>query len=237
MPKDIYIVEDDENIQEIIIYCLVKNGYKAKSFYKGKDFLGYFQKMKPDMVILDLMLPDMDGFDICREVKIKSNIPVIILSAKSGEFDKVLGLELGADDYIVKPFSLRELLARIKNVFRRTETLCENGYLKPIKDDFYFGDIKLHIDEENHEICLDEAKVNLNPKEFEVMIFLVKNLNSLFSRKELIKIIWGKYNFGNSRTLDVHIRRLRDKMSYKDFGKKFIKTVHGIGYKMVDKLS
>lgn len=235
MPKIIYIVEDDENIQEIITFNLEKNGYKVKSFLKGKDFLDYFERNKPDMVILDLMLPDMDGFDVCKYVKNNSNVPVIILSARGEEFDKVFGLELGADDYIVKPFGVRELLARIKNVFKRTDLLSKNKYPGFIKGDFYFDDIKLYIDEENHEIFLDGNKINLNPKEFEITALLLKNLNNLSTRKELIKIVWGENYFGDTRTLDVHVRRLRDKMSYKVFGKKFIKTVHGIGYKLVDK--
>jgi two-component system alkaline phosphatase synthesis response regulator PhoP len=236
MPKNIFIVEDEENILEIISYNLEKNGYKVKGFIKGKDFLNYFERKKPDMVILDLMLPDMDGFDICRDIKNKSNVPVIILSAKGEELDKVLGLELGADDYIVKPFSIREFLARIKNVFKRTDLSLKNEYPGFIKGNFYFGDIKLFIDEENHEIFLDSNKVNPNPKEFEIMVFLLKNLNNLSTRKELIKIIWGEDYFGDTRTLDVHVRRLRDKMSYKDFCKKFIKTVHSLVYKLLYKI-
>jgi len=234
MSKNIYIIEDDENISEILNYNFVKNGFQAKTFYKGKDFLDFYHKEKPDMVILDLMLPDMDGLDICREVKIKNSIPVIILSAKITEFDKVLGLELGADDYITKPFSLRELLVRVKNVFNRTETLFENEKLK--SGDFYFGDIKLYIDEKNHEICLDEAKINLNPKEFEIIRLFIKNLNNLSSRKELMKIIWGVNCLVGTRTLDVHIRRIRNKMSYKDFGTRYIKTVHGLGYKLINSI-
>ncbi|MCL4385964.1 MAG: response regulator transcription factor [Cyanobacteria bacterium] len=237
MTKNIFIVEDEENILEIISYNLEKNGYKVKGFTKGKDFLDYFGKKKPDMVILDLMLPDMDGFDICRHIKSKSSLPVIILSARGEELDKVLGLELGADDYIVKPFGVRELLARIKNVFKRTDLSSKNEYPGFIKGDFCFGDIKLLINEENHEIFLDGSKINLNPKEFEIVAFLLKNLNNLSTRKELIKIVWGEDYFGDTRTLDVHIRRLRDKMSHKDFGKKFIKTVHGLGYKMINKIS
>lgn len=237
MTKIIYIVEDDENILEILSYNLEKNSYKVRGFEKGKDFLDYFKRKKPDMVILDLMLPDMDGFDICKEIKNKSSVPVIILSAKGEELDKVLGLELGADDYIVKPFGIRELLARIKNIFKRTDlSSSKNEYIKLIKDNFQFGNIKLSIDEKNHEIFLSGNKINLNPMEFEILVILLKNLNNLSTRTELIKMVWGEDYFGDTRTLDVHIRRLRDKMSYKDFGKKFIKTIHGLGYKMVDKI-
>ena len=219
MPKNIYIVEDEENILEIISYNLEKNGYKVKGFQKGKDFLDYFERKKPDMVILDLMLPDMDGFDICRDIKNKSSVPVIILSARGEELDKVLGLELGADDYIVKPFSVRELLARIKNVFKRTDLSSKEKYLKGIKRKFYFGGIKLFIDEENHEIFLDDNKINLNPKEFETIIILLRNLNNLSSRKELIKIVWGEDYFGDTRTLDVHIRKLGIKCPMKILAK------------------
>jgi len=236
MSKNIYIIEDDENISEMLNYNFLKNGFQVKNFYKGKDFLDFYHKEKPDMVILDLMLPDIDGLDICREIKTKNSIPVIILSAKITEFDKVLGLELGADDYITKPFSLRELLVRVKNVFNRTETLFENEKLKSIKGDFYFGDIKLYLDEKNHEICLDEAKINLNQKEFEIIRLFIKNLNNLTSRKELMKIIWGVNYHVGTRTLDVHIRRIRNKMSYKDFGSRYIKTVHGLGYKLINSI-
>jgi len=235
MKKNIYLVEDDENILEILSYNLEKNGYAVKGFQKGRDFFEYFKKKKPDMVILDIMLPDMDGFDICREVKNNSNIPVIILSARGEELDKVIGLELGADDYIVKPFSIRELLARVKNVIRRTEPSLKDGYQKIIKDNFNFGDIKLFIDEESHELFLDDNKINLNPKEFKILVILLKNLNSMSTRKELIKNVWGEDYFGDTRTLDVHIRRLREKMSYKNFGEDYIKTIHGLGYKLADK--
>lgn len=236
MSKVIYIVEDDENILEIVSYNLEKSGYKVRGFQKGIDFLNYFDKKQPDMVILDLMLPDMDGFDICRNIKIKSSVPVVILSARGEELDKVLGLELGADDYIVKPFSIRELMARIKNVFKRVDLSSDDKYLKPLAGEFYFDGIKLSIDEEKHEIFLDKNEINLNPKEFRTIVILLKNLSNLASRKELIRMVWGEDYFGDTRTLDVHIRKLRSKMSYKDFGKKYIETVHGLGYKMVDKI-
>ncbi len=236
MSKVIYIVEDDENILEIVSFNLEKSGYRVRGFQKGRDFLDYFDKKQPDMVILDLMLPDMDGFDICRSIKNKSNIPVIILSARGEELDKVLGLELGADDYIVKPFSVRELIARIKNVFKRIDLSSEDRYLKPLVREFYFEGIKLSINEEKHELFLDKNKINLNPKEFKTIIILLKNLGNLASCKELIRMVWGEDYFGDTRTLDVHIRKLRSKMSYKDFGKKYIETVHGLGYKIVYKI-
>jgi two-component system alkaline phosphatase synthesis response regulator PhoP len=233
MARSIYVVDDEENILEIIEYNLNKNGYDVKSFKDGKGFLDFFNNKKPDLVILDLMLPDMDGYDICKDIKEKTEVPVIILSARSEEFDKVLGLELGADDYVVKPFGIRELMARVKNLLKRAK--IETGSkTKPLKDEYRFGNIRLIIDQERHELFLDGNPVILNPKEFEVMTMLFRNINELVPRMELIKGIWGEDYFGDTRTLDVHVRRIREKMSYKDFGKKYIKTVHGYGYKLSD---
>jgi DNA-binding response OmpR family regulator len=234
MAKSIYVVDDEENILEIIEYNLNQNGYEVRGFKDGKSFLDFFNDKKPDLVILDLMLPDMDGYDICKDIKEKTDVPVIILSAKSEEFDKVLGLELGADDYVVKPFGIRELIARVKNILKRVKTEKDSKKVKPLKDEYIFGDIRLNIDQEGHELFLDNNPVRLNPKEFEVMTMLIRNINELVPRMDLIKGIWGEDYFGDTRTLDVHVRRIRGKMSYKDFGKRFIKTVHGYGYKLSD---
>lgn len=233
MSKLIYIVDDEENIREILSYNLEKNGYDVRSFENGVDFLGYYKSKKPDLVILDLMLPDIDGYEICREIRNKSKIPVIILSAKGEELDKVLGLELGADDYIVKPFGVRELLARVKNIFKRTESGQKEAASILLKEDYSFGSITLVIDEEKHEIKLDNNLIELNPKEFKTLTILLRNINNLTSRSDLIKKVWGEDYFGDTRTLDVHIRRIRDKMSYKNFGAEYIRTVHGLGYKIV----
>ncbi len=232
----IYVVDDEENIREILEYNLARQGYEVKSFGDGKSFLDSFEKLKPDLVILDLMLPDVDGFDICRDIKKGTRVPVIILSAKNEELDKVLGLELGADDYMVKPFGVRELLARVKNVLRRVSNAGQVGQEEigePLKRDFDFGEVKLEIDEKKHEVFLGENKINLNPKEFKIVLTLLKNINNLVPRLELIKKVWGDY-YGDTRTLDVHIRSIRKKMDYKEFGRRFIKTVHGYGYKITD---
>ena len=232
MAKTIYIVDDEENILEIIEYNLQKNGYDVKGFGDGKSFLDYFKTKKPDLVILDLMLPDIDGFDICKDIKEKTDVPVIILSAKGEEFDKVLGLELGADDYMVKPFGIRELIARVKNILKRTNNDDVSRKTKLISNEYFFGKIKLTIDDQRHELSLDKKPIKLNPKEFEVMVMLIRNINELVPRMDLIKSIWGEDYYGDTRTLDVHVRRIREKMSYKDFGKKHIKTIHGYGYKL-----
>jgi DNA-binding response OmpR family regulator len=232
--KLIYVVDDEDNIREILEHNLVKEGYRAKSFEDGKSFLYALSQLEPDLVILDLMLPDMEGLDICREIKKKADIPVIILSAKSEELDRVLGLELGADDYIVKPFGVRELLARVKNVFRRINSVMHYGAEAPLKGDFIFKEVELSVDEIKHEMFLGKNKVNLNPKEYQIVLTLLRNINTLVPRMELIKKVWGEDYYGDTRTLDVHIRRIREKMGYKKFGKRFIQTVHGYGYKITN---
>lgn len=236
MERLIYIVDDEENIREILEYNLIKNGYKVKSFKDGSSFLDSFDRLKPDLVVLDLMLPDIDGFDICRQIKEGTRVPVIILSAKSEELDKVLGLELGADDYMVKPFGVRELLARVKNILRRINNSAQDNTGGPFKREFIFEGVKLVIDEARHEIFLDAEKICLNPKEFQVILILLRNLNSLVPRMELIKTVWGNDYYGDTRTLDVHMRRIRKKMVYREFGKRFIKTIHGYGYKITDSI-
>ncbi len=226
----IYIVDDEESILEIIEYNLSKNGYEVKGFKNGGSFIDFFNAKKPDLVILDLMLPDCDGYDICKKIRKGSDVPIIILSARSEEFDKVLGLELGADDYVSKPFGIRELLARVKNILKRSKIKDES---RPFNREYYFDGTKLVVDEEKHMISLGSKSVKLNPKEFQVIIILLKNIDNLVPRMELIKEVWGEDYFGDTRTLDVHIRRIRKKMSYNGFGSKYIKTVHGLGYKVV----
>jgi two-component system, OmpR family, alkaline phosphatase synthesis response regulator PhoP len=236
MAKKIYVVDDEENILEIIEHNLGKNGYEVRGFKDGRSFFDYFNVKRPDLVILDLMLPDTDGFDICKDIKQTTDVPVIILSARSEEFDRVLGLELGADDYIVKPFSVRELVARVKNILKRVKNVSGRGSLQPLKESHTFESINLNINEDRHELFLDDNEIKLNPKEFEVMAMLLRNINELVPRMELIKKIWGEDYFGDTRTLDVHIRRIRERLSYRDFGKTYIKTIHGYGYKITDEI-
>jgi DNA-binding response OmpR family regulator len=233
MAKSIFIVEDDENIQEIISYNLEKNSYETRGFLTGKDFLDYFKTRKPDLVILDLMLPDMDGYEICKIIKSSGNVPVLILSAKGEELDKVLGLELGAEDYMVKPFGLHEFLARVKNIIKRSESIHKDIDERPLKNNYQFDDLNIYIDEAKHEVILEGNLISLNPKEFQTFGLLVKNIDNLVSRNDLIRLIWGDDYYGDTRTLDVHIRRVREKMSYKDFSKNYIKTIHGLGYKLI----
>lgn len=226
----IYIVDDEESILEIIEYNLSKNGYEVRGFKNGSSFMDSFNAKKPDLAILDLMLPDCDGYDICKKIREKSDVPIIILSARSEELDKVLGLELGADDYVSKPFGIRELLARVKNILKRSK--IKDGSMT-LNNKYYFNGTELIVDEGKHTVSLDGISVKLNPKEFQVIVVLLKNLDKLVPRLELIKEVWGEDYYGDTRTLDVHVRRIRKKMSYNDFGSKHIKTVHGLGYKAV----
>ncbi len=236
MKKLIYAVDDEDSILEIIIYNLEKNGYSAIGFANGADFLKRFELKQPDLVILDLMLPDIDGYEICKTIKNSSTIPVIILSAKGEELDKVLGLELGADDYMVKPFGVRELVARVKNILKRSEVIRKELDSLPLEEEYDFDGIRLALDEKKHEISLDGNLIPLNPKEYKTFAILLGNKNNLTKRSDLIRIIWGDNYFGDTRTLDVHIRRIRSKMSYRNFGKTYIKTAHGLGYKLIDSI-
>lgn len=227
----IYIVDDEESILEIIEYNLLKNGYEVKGFKNGSSFMDFFNAKEPALVILDLMLPDCDGYDICKKIRKGSDVPIIILSARNEEFDKVLGLELGADDYVSKPFGIRELLARVKNILKRSKIKNKS---RTFNREYCFDGTKLVIDEEKHTVSMDGRSVKLNPKEFQVIIMLLKNIDNLVPRMMLINEVWGEDYFGDTRTLDVHVRRIRKKMSYNEFGSKYIKTVHGLGYKVVN---
>ncbi|MDD3777437.1 MAG: response regulator transcription factor [Actinomycetota bacterium] len=233
MQELIYVVDDQENILEIVSYNLEKNGFRVKTYMTGQELLQAFSQKPPDLLILDLMLPDMDGLDICKRVKKESQVPIIILSAKSEELDKVLGLELGADDYMIKPFGIKELVARVKSVLRRFNPAMLTDYLQ---GQYELGKVKLSIDEKKHEIFLNDKKISLNPKEFRLLSILLQKIDQLVPRQDLIREVWGPDYYGDTRTLDVHIRRIRKKMSDCNFGQGYLQTVHGYGYKLVSKL-
>ncbi|QXM06824.1 response regulator transcription factor [Crassaminicella indica] len=220
--KKILIVDDDHNICELIELYLKKEGYKVISVHNGLAAIKTFKEETPDFVILDIMLPKMDGWDVCRELKRISNVPIIMLTAKGDTFDKVLGLRLGADDYMVKPFDARELVARVEAVLRRTnnQSLAERQIILP----------NLFIDMDLYVVKIQDKTFSLPPKEMELLYFLVKNRNRVFTREQLIENIWGFDFDGDNRTIDVHIKRLRKKLEIlKDQYE--IKTVWGVGYK------
>ena len=212
----ILIVDDEKNIVELIRLYLEKEGFTVLCAYDGSEALTVFKENTPDIVILDIMLPGTDGWQVCKEIRKSSDIPIIMLTAKSDTFDKVLGLELGADDYMTKPFEAKELLARVKAVLRRFDK--EVNYKN------------LSINIENYELRINGALVEAPPKEIELLYFLASNPNRVYTREQLLEEVWGFDYFGDSRTVDVHIKRLREKLepAYADWQ---LKTVWGVGYK------
>lgn len=222
----ILVVDDEAHILELLKYNLEKNGYHVIEAFNGKGALDAAEHMNIDLIILDLMLPDMDGLEVCKKLKRKKNtmsIPIIMLTAKSEEFDKVLGLELGADDYVTKPFSIRELIARVKVVLRRPQAAAE--YSDIIKTG------SLTIDSSKHEVLKNGVKVELTLKEFELLLLLINNRGKVLTREMLLDTVWGYEYFGGTRTVDVHIRHLRQKIEDDDSNPKYIETVRGIGYR------
>ena len=222
MKTNILVIDDDVNICELIRLYIEKEGYSAIVAYDGLKGLEAFRKNAPSLVLLDLMLPGMDGLQVCREIRKLSNIPIIMLTAKGETFDKVLGLELGADDYIVKPFDTKELVARIKAVLRRIEnkTTDNEEVIYP----------NLVINKTNYTLKLSGITLELPPKELELIYFLASNPNKVFTREQLLEQVWGYDFYGDSRTVDVHIKRIREKIEIEDSIWR-LKTVWGVGYK------
>lgn len=223
MKSRVLIVDDDKNIVELISLYLEKEGYDTKKVYSGTEAVRAFFSYEPHLILLDIMLPEMDGYDVCKEIRKTSDVPVIMLTAKGETFDKVLGLELGADDYIVKPFDTKELTARVKAVLRRSNPKREDKN----KNKLEFTN--LVIDMDNYSVSYKGKIIDLPPKELEVLFFLASNPNQVFTREQLLDQIWGYDFIGDTRTVDVHIKRLRDKFQGEEpWG---IKTVWGVGYK------
>ncbi len=224
--KNILVIDDDKNICELIRLYLEKEGYNVDVVFDGVKGLALFKQKAHDLIILDLLLPGMDGLQVCREVRNISKIPIIMLSAKGETFDKVLGLELGADDYMVKPFETKELVARIKAVMRRFKQ--DIGESEEIA---YPG---LIINKSNYTVKLDGNKVEMTPKELETLFFLASNPNKVYTRDQLLEQIWEYDFFGDARTIDVHVKRIREKILKEDAPWE-LKTVWGVGYKFETK--
>lgn len=225
--QKILIVDDDENIAELISLYLKKECFDTKIVYNGEDALKAFDTYQPNLLLLDLMLPGIDGYQVCREIRAKSNTPIIMLSAKGEVFDKVLGLELGADDYIMKPFDSKEMVARVRAVLRRYQpSRTETPAREKIKCVEYDG---LTINLTNYSVICDGVQTEMPPKELELLYFLAASPNQVFTREQLLDQIWGYEYIGDTRTVDVHIKRLREKI--KDHPSWRISTVWGIGYK------
>ena len=225
--QKILIVDDDNNIAELISLYLTKECYDTKIVNDGEQALIAFEHYKPNMLLLDLMLPGIDGYQVCREIRAKSDVPIIMLSAKGEVFDKVLGLELGAYDYILKPFDSKELVARVKAVLRRFQPAKPEAYASvDIKCVEYPG---LIVNLSNYSVTYDGQQIDMPPKELELLYFLASSPNQVFTREQLLDNIWGYEYVGDTRTVDVHVKRLREKIKDKPTWR--IATVWGIGYK------
>lgn len=224
--KKILIIEDEKSISDIVKFNLTKEGFETDTAFDGQEGLDKAIKGDFDLILLDVMLPTMDGFEICKRIREKSAVPIIMLTAKEEEVDKVLGLELGADDYITKPFSLRELIARIKANIRRTVMESTPG-VDPANTNSYGN---LDIDMDRYEVRKDGSPLELTLREFELLKYLAEREDKVFSREQLLEDVWGYEYYGDIRTVDVTVRRLREKLEDDSGNPKYIMTKRGIGY-------
>nr|WP_317413857.1 response regulator transcription factor [uncultured Solibaculum sp.] len=222
--EKILVVDDDSNICELLRLYLEKEGYTVFLASDGGKALEMFEKENPNLLLLDIMLPVLDGWQVCREIRKKSQVPIIMLTAKGETFDKILGLELGADDYVVKPFETKEVIARVKAVLRRAAPQSTEKEGKIVTYD------KLSINMTNYELKVDGKQVDAPPKEMELIYHLASNPNRVFTRDQLLDEVWGFDYYGDSRTVDVHVKRLREKLEGVS-DKWSLKTVWGVGYK------
>jgi|TARA_B110000495_G_C23022759_1_gene607047 two-component system response regulator RegX3 len=235
MVKKILLVEDEKSIAEGIIYNLKNEGMKVVHVDEGPIALDVFEEEHFDLVILDIMLPEISGLEICRSIRKTSSVPIIMVTAKDDEIDKIMGLELGADDYITKPFSVKELLSRVKAVLRRSNLSNHNEKERgSFKDNskVIVGDIEMSS--LRYEVKVSGKLVDLRPREFELLYFLCDNAGNLVSREELFDQVWGYSFIGNSKTLDVHIQRVRERIEKDPKQPKKLITVRGMGYKLID---
>jgi DNA-binding response OmpR family regulator len=225
----ILVVEDDHNLQDALKYNLVKESYDVFTASDGAEALDVAREKKPDLIILDVMLPKLSGFEVCRILRKEMITPILMLTAKVDEIDKVVGLEIGADDYMTKPFSMRELLARVRAMLRRsrmTETSGGGAVLK--------ADGGIEVDIARHRVVKGTNSLELTPKEFELLVFLLTNKGMVFNREQLLEKVWGYDYTGDTRTVDVHIRWLREKIEDNPNEPKLLLTVRGVGYKVED---
>ena len=230
MGAKILVVDDDRNICELLKLYLENDGYTVYVANDGQKAVSMFQTKAPELVLLDIMLPKMDGWQVCREIRKTSSVPIIMLTAKGETFDKVLGLELGADDYVVKPFDTKEVMARVKAVLRRTKGDSEAGEDK--KKTVIYDNLEINI--QNYEMKVKGVPVDTPPKELELIYHFASNPNRVYTRDQLLDEVWGFDYYGDSRTVDVHVKRLREKLEGVS-DKWCLKTVWGVGYKFETK--
>lgn len=230
MTKNILVVEDELSIATLLKYNLEQAGYNVELAHDGQTGLEMALSLKPDLLLLDVMLPKLDGMDVCKEIRMhKMNTPIIMLTARDDEFDKVLGLELGADDYMTKPFSPREVIARVKAVLRRFSPQVVASQQESAEKIFEFNGLRVYPD--RFEVLLNDESLEFTPKEFELLVYLIENKNRVLTRDQLLSAVWN-YDFaGDTRIVDVHISHLRDKIEENSRKPIFIKTIRGLGYK------
>lgn len=227
--QKILIVDDDENIAELISLYLIKECFSTEIAESGRQALDIFRAYNPDLVLLDIMLPDIDGYEVCAEIRKTRQTPIIMLSAKGEVFDKVLGLKLGADDYMVKPFDSNELVARVKAVLRRSSAIPESNPVVSDRNGDFVEYNNLIVNITNYSVIFEGRTIEMPPKELELLYFLAKRPNQVFTREQLLDQLWGYEFVGDSRTVDVHIKRLREKLN-ENHGWS-ISTIWGKGYK------
>ncbi len=227
MPEKILVVEDEPALQETLAYNLTSQGYQVESAHDGKEGIEAARRLQPDLIILDIMLPILDGFEVCRILRQEMDVPILMLTARDDEIDRVIGLEMGADDYITKPFSMRELMARVKANLRRTR--LDRSDNRTNEDRLQF--LNLVLDLSRHEVTLNGAILSLKPKEYELLLYLARHRGQVLTREVILEEVWG-WNFGGgSRTVDVHVRWLREKIEEDPEQPKRIVTVRGAGYR------
>ena len=227
MPK-VLVVDDEESLLEAIRYALSREGIEVVTASDGGDAMRDFEAERPDLVVLDLMLPTLNGWDVCRRIRATSQVPILMLTARDAEVDRVVGLEMGADDYVTKPFSLRELVARVRALLRRAGAAARG---EPRSDATVLEAGGVRLDQERHEVTVRGRHVNLPLKEFELLEILMENRNRVLTRQTLIDRVWGYDYVGDTKTLDVHVKRLRSKLEPDPAEPRYLVTVRGLGYK------
>jgi DNA-binding response OmpR family regulator len=231
MPEKILIVEDEPTLQETLAYNLTRQGYETLTAGDGRKAIELARKSNPDLIVLDIMLPELDGFEVCRIIRQEMNVPILMLTARDDEIDRVIGLEMGADDYLTKPFSIREFLARVKAHLRRVRMLREERMTETaeVPQTYQFGNLKLDLS--RREVSIGEKILILKPKEFELLLFLAQHRGQVLSREIILQRVWDWGYTGGSRTVDVHIRWLREKIEENPEQPTRIVTVRGAGYR------
>jgi DNA-binding response OmpR family regulator len=228
MPRTVLVVEDEHTVRETLAEALIEDGLRVTTAADGPQALERYRADRPDLVILDLMLPGMSGIEVCRILRAESSVPILMLTARDSELDKVLGLELGADDYVTKPFSLRELQARIRALLRRTEGADRAAVAGGTPRAVELGAV--HVDLAGHQILRDGKPLPVKPKAFELLAFLIRNAGQVFSREQLLERVWGYDYAGETRTVDVHVHWLRKRIEDDAANPRFLQTVRGVGY-------